>query len=348
MGFRLLGGALGNWDVLVTREIPDEGVKMLKAVCRSVTVHGGNRPMPRQKLLAGIKGKDGLVSCLNDKVDAALMDASRVLKVISNFAVGIDNIDVAAASERGIAVTNTPGVLTDATAELAWALLFAVCRRIAEGDRFTKSGEFHGWAPLSFLGFDIHGKTLGVIGAGRIGSAFALKSRGFDMKVLYYDSVTNETLEEKLRAKKVKLNTLLKDSDFVSVHVPLTEATHHLLSSEQFDIMKPAAILINTSRGPVVDEKALVRALKSKLIAGAGLDVYEREPEIEPELLKLTNTVLCPHVGSATVETRTKMSVMACTNLIDVLSGKKPPNPVNLDQIRKRGNARVSFGDGKW
>jgi lactate dehydrogenase-like 2-hydroxyacid dehydrogenase len=269
------------------------------------------------------------------------MDASSRLKVISNFAVGHDNIDINAALERGIAVTNTPGVLTEATAELTWSLILSVARRIIECDRYIRSGKFMGWDPLGFIGADVHGRTLGVVGAGRIGTAVGLKAKGFQMKVLYYDSLASQVLEECVGAKKVKLRTLLKDSDFVTVHLPLSEQTAHLFSVEQFDLMKPTAIFINTSRGKVVDEKALIRALKSKSIGGAGLDVYEHEPEIEPELLKLKNVVLCPHVGSATLETREKMAVMACRNLVAALSGERPANLVSPAD-RKRGKQTQS------
>ncbi|MFQ5906052.1 MAG: 2-hydroxyacid dehydrogenase [bacterium] len=327
---------MNNHSVLVARRIPEEGLEILKAYCRKLEVYDGDRPIPRRTLLSLIRGKQGLLCCLTDKVDEKVMDASGRLKVISNYAVGYDNIDVNAASRRGIVVTNTPGVLTDATAELAWSLLFSTARRIVECDRFTRTGKFKGWDPMGFLGRDVHGKTLGIIGAGRIGTAFGLKSRGFNMKILYYDSLRNQVLEENLNARKVKLSTLLRESDFVSVHVALTEQTHHFFSVEQFEMMKPSAIFINTSRGKVVDEKALVRALKSKSIAGAGVDVYEQEPEIEPELLRLESAVLSPHIGSATVETRKRMAVMACSSLTAALSGEKPANIVNPSGAKRR------------
>ena len=342
-GFTIVEARLPNWDVLVTRKIPEEGLEILRANCQHVEVYAGNRPIPRQRLLSGVKGKEGLLCCLTDTVDEKVMDAGRTLKVISNYAVGHDNIDLAAATKRGIIVTNTPGVLTDAAAELAWSLLFSVARRIVESDKFARAEKFKGWDPLGFLGFDVHGKTLGVVGAGRIGTAFALKSKGFDMKVLYYDSLTNQVLEDCLDARKVKLNTLLKESDFISVHVPLTDKTRHLFSVEEFQIMKSTAIFVNTSRGQVVDEKALVRALKSKSIAGAGLDVYEKEPEIEPQLIRLSNTVLCPHIGSATIETRKKMATMASNNLIAALSSRKPVNVVNRRATGRKQRQRANI-----
>jgi glyoxylate reductase len=325
----------------VTRRIHEEGLEILRSYCRNVEVHGGNGPIPRRTLLSRIKGKVGLLCLLTDRIDSAVMDASPGLAVISNYAVGYDNIDIESALQRGIVVTNTPGVLTEATAELTWALLFSSARRIAEADRFTRSGTFKGWDPMGFLGVGFHRKTLGIVGAGRIGTAVGLKAKGFQMKVLYYDSLTNDVLEDGVQARKVKLNTLLKESDFVSVHLPLTEQTEHLFSVEQFDMMKKTAILVNTSRGRIVDEKALVRALKSKSIGAAGLDVYEKEPTIEPELLKMKNAVLLPHIGSGTVETRKKMAVVACRNLVAALKGERPANLVGPPGQAKRARSTI-------
>ena len=225
-------------------------------------------------------------------------------------------------------ISNTPGVLTDATADQAWALLFAAARRTVESDGFMRTGQWAGWGPMQFLGQDITGRTLGIVGAGRIGANFALKSIGFRMKVLYTDQVANAELEKQLDAKKVELGQLLKESDFVSVHVPLMPQTTHLIGERELALMKPSAVLINTSRGPIVDEKALVRALKEKQIAAAGLDVYEEEPQAAPGLADLPNVVMCPHVASATIETRTKMALMAAENLLAVLKGKEPANAV--------------------
>ena len=249
--------------------------------------------------------------------------------MIANYAVGFDNIDIKAANKRKIPVSNTPGVLTDATAEMAWALLFSVSRRIVEGDNFSRADRFKGWAPMLMLGQDISGKTLGIIGAGRIGTAFALKSKGFDMKVLYCSNSKNEKIEKELNAKKVDLEQLLRESDFISLHIPLIKSTHHLISEKQLKMMKKTAVLINTSRGPVVDEKALIKILKEKKIFGAGLDVYENEPEIPDKLKKLDNVVLQPHSASATIASRSGMAVLAAENMIMGLRGEKPPNCIN-------------------
>jgi glyoxylate reductase len=256
--------------------------------------------------------------------------------MIASYAVGYDNIDVTTATKQGILVSNTPGVLTETTAELAWALLFSVARRIAEGDTYTRQGNFKGWAPMLMLGQDVTNKTLGIIGTGRIGTAFALKSKGFNMKILYTDEQKNETLEQELNTKKVPLTTLLKESDFISIHVPLTKTTHHLIGEKELRMMKKTAILINTARGPIIDEKALMKALKEHWIFGAGLDVYEHEPKIPEELKKLDNVILQPHTGSATIETRTKMAVMAAENLIAGLKGAIPPNCINKEVFQNK------------
>jgi lactate dehydrogenase-like 2-hydroxyacid dehydrogenase len=259
-----------------------------------------------------------------------LINEAKNLKIIANYAVGYDNIDVKAATAKGIVVTNTPGVLTDSTADMAWALLFSITRRIVEGDRLTRAGKFTGWAPMLLLGGDLVGKTLGIIGAGRIGTAMAMRSRGWNMRILYTtQSSRNAVLEETLGAKRVDLETLLKESDFISLHTPLSEKTRHLIGSREFSIMKRTAYLINTGRGAVIDEVALVNALRNKQIAGAGLDVYEEEPKLKPGLAELDNVVLTPHLGSATVETRTKMSLMVAENIIAVLNKQKPKNCIN-------------------
>jgi glyoxylate reductase len=321
--------------VFVTRQIPEPGLALLRKEF-DVEINSHDRVITKPELLAAIKGKDGLLCLLTDPVDRDVIYAEANLKMIAAYAVGYDNIDVKAATGRGIPVSNTPGVLTETTAELAWALLFAVARRIVEGDRFTRDGRFTGWAPMLMLGQDLTNKTLGIIGAGRIGNAVALKSKGFNMTVLYSDEHRNEHLEKELSAKKVTLPELLTQSDVVSVHVPLTKKTQHLIGERELRMMKPTAILVNTARGPIVDEHALARALKERWIFGAGLDVYEQEPLIVKGLLALDNVVLQPHIGSGTIETRTKMALMAAENLIAGLKGNIPPNCVNVEVFSKK------------
>ena len=315
--------------IYVTRMLPQAGLDLL-AEEYDVEVNPNDRVATREELLAGIRGKDALLALLTDTIDAEVMDAEPRLKVIANYAVGFNNIDVAAATERGIVVTNTPGVLTETTADLAFALLTACARRIVEADKFMRAGKYEGWGPMLFLGRDIHGKTLGLVGFGRIGRAMAQRGRGFGMKILYNDAVrASQELERAYNAEYRELPDLLRESDFVSLHVPLLESTHHLISDAQFELMKTTAIVINTSRGPVVDEKALVRALKAGLISGAGLDVFEWEPQFEPDLERLANVVMVPHIASASVETRTKMATMAAENACAVMRGEMPPNIVN-------------------
>lgn len=321
--------------IFVTRKIPDAGLELLKKE-HDVEVYPYDRTPAKKEIMEGLKGKDGLLCLLSVPIDEEIINSNPNLKMIANYAVGYDNIDIKAATKRGIPVSNTPGVLTDATAEMAWALLFSVARRIVEGDSFTRSGKFKGWAPMIMLGQDVSKKTLGIIGAGRIGTAVALKSKGFDMQVLYMDERRNEILERELKARKVGLPELLKNSDYVSLHVPSSKETHHLIGEKEFRMMKKNAILINTSRGPVVDEKALVKALKEKWIFGAGLDVYENEPDITEELKKLENVILQPHSASATIGTRTKMAIMAAENMIAGLKGEVPPNCVNTELFKKK------------
>jgi len=319
-----------SFKVYVTRQIPEEGINLLKKFCRMVEVNPHDSPLTYDELLMQVKGRDAILTMLSDRIDERLMSEAKSLKVIANYAVGYDNIDIKAATAKGIVVTNTPGVLTDSTADMAWALLFSIARRIVEGDKVTRVGKFVGWAPMFLLGRDVVGKTLGIIGAGRIGTAMAMRSRGWCMKVLYTtQSNRNAVLEEMLGAKRVDLETLLKESDFISIHTPLSEKTRHLIGAKEISLMKKTAYLINTARGSVIDEAALVNALKNKQIAGAGLDVYEEEPKLKPGLAELDNVVLAPHLGSATIETRTKMAVMAAENIIAVLNGQKPKNCVN-------------------
>lgn len=326
-----------KFKVFVTRKILEEGLNMLKERY-DVEVSDYDGVIPREMLLEKVKGVDALVSLLTDNIDAEVMDAAGPnLKIIANYAVGYNNIDVEEATKRGIMVTNTPGVLTETTADFAWTLLMAIARRIVEADRFVREGKFRGWEPMLLIGTDVHGATLGIVGFGRIGQAMARRALGFNMRVLYYDnSKVDEQIEKELRATFVDLPTLLKESDFVTLHVPLTKETHHLIGEKELKMMKKDAYLINTARGPVVDEKALVKALKEGWIKGAALDVFENEPEVEPELLKLDNVVLAPHIASASYATRSKMSVMVAENVIKALSGEVPPNLVNPEVLKKK------------
>jgi glyoxylate reductase len=298
--------------------------------CSVEVFNGEDNPVPRSLLLQKVKEADGLLCLLTEKIDNEIMDQGPKLKVISNYAVGFNNIDVAEATRRGIWVTNTPGILTETTADCAWALMMASARRITEGDRNIRAKEWvHAWGPKMFIGGDVHGKTLGIVGMGRIGIAMMKRAQGFDMKVIYYDPRRLPEIEN-ARVRYASLSDLLSNSDFVSVHTPLDEKTYHLIGKTEFAKMKRTAYIINTSRGPVVDENALYEALRDKVIAGAGIDVFEKEP-IDPlsPLIKLDNVVLTPHIASASIETRTAMAVMAATNIVSVLTGKEPPNPVN-------------------
>lgn len=322
--------------VYVTRLLPGEALSRLEGECE-VEVNPEERAPTKEEIIEHVRDKDGLLCLLTDKVDSEVMDSAPNLKVISNYAVGFDNIDVKAATERGIVVTNTPGVLTETTADLAWALLMAVARRIVEADKFTREGKFKGWSPTLLLGSDVYGKTLGIIGFGRIGRAVARRAKGFEMRVLYYDiERAPEEVERELNAQYVDLEALLKEADYISIHAPLTPETHHMIGERELKMMKPTAYLINTARGPIVDERALVRALKEGWIAGAALDVYENEPELTPGLAELPNVVLAPHIGSASAETRTKMAEMAVSNLLSVLKGERPENIVNPEVWGRR------------
>lgn len=320
--------------IFVTRKIPDVGLRLLKKY-HDIEVNPYDRILTKEEIIEGLNGKDGLICLLTDMIDADIINSEEKLRMISNYAVGFNNIDVEVATKKFIPVSNTPDVLTDTTAEMAWALLFSVARRIVEGDKFTRDKKFQGWAPMLMLGQDVTNKTLGVIGTGRIGTAFALKSKGFKMNILYNDEIKNNVLEEKTDAKKVDLSKVLEQSDFISLHVPLFNSTYHLIGEKELKKMKKNAILINTSRGKVIDEKALYKALKEKWIFGAGLDVYENEPKIENKLLELDNIILQPHSASATIETRTKMAIIAAKNMIEGLKGEIPPNCVNKEIFKK-------------
>ncbi len=322
--------------ILVTGRLPQDIMTDL-AKKHEADINIEDKPFAREKFLEGIRDKEGLLSMITDTVDEEALDRADHLKMIAQFGVGYNNIDVAAATRLGIPVSNTPGVLTDATAELAFALILAISRRLVEGDRMTREGRFRCWAPMLFLGREVTGKTLGVIGMGKIGKAVAQRARCFHMPVLYHNRKRmSESEEKELMAKYVDMKTLLSQSDFISLHVPLTKETRHLIGNKELSLMKPTAYLINASRGPVVDEMALLQALKKKKIGGAGLDVYENEPALTPGLAELDNVILLPHVGSGTLETRYRMASMAVENLIAGLSGKVPPNIVNPDVLSHR------------
>ncbi|NWF86945.1 D-glycerate dehydrogenase [Candidatus Bathyarchaeota archaeon] len=322
--------------VYVTRELPERGLKTIKE-CFDAEIWREYAPPPKKVIIEKAKNVDALASLLSDKIDAEVFDAAPRLKIVAQLAVGFDNIDVQEAIKRGIYVTNTPEVLTDTTADFAWALLMAVARRVAEADRYVRSGQWKvGWHPNMLQGRDVYGATIGIVGAGRIGYAVAKRATGFDMKILFYDVISRPEME-KLGAKQVELDMLLKEADFVSIHVPLMKETYHLINADKLKLMKKTAYLINNSRGPVVDEKALYQALKEGRIAGAGLDVFEQEPTpIDNPLLKLDNVVVAPHISSASYETRSKMAEMVAENLVEFFDGRKPPNLVNPDVMKVR------------
>lgn len=317
-------------SVFVTRVIPQPGIDLLRQHAE-VEVNESDVPLTHEQLLGCAASHDALVTLLTDSIDRAVLERGRGrLKIVANVAVGYDNIDVEAATENSIMVSNTPGVLTDTTADFAWALLMGIARRTAEGMAFLRAGKFKGWGILMLLGEDVHGRTLGLVGLGRIGQAVARRARGFDMRILYYDpAVDPSQVPPELGARPVDLATVLRESDFVSIHTPLLPETRHLIGSEQLAMMKPTAYLINTSRGPVVDEAALADALKAGTIRGAALDVFENEPEVHPGLLALDNVLLTPHIASASTATRNRMATMAAENVIAALDGKRPPTAVN-------------------
>jgi len=316
--------------VYVTRPISEDGIELLQKKGFQVNVNPENKVLSKDELKKAIAGYDGLLCLLTDKIDGDVLDAAgKQLKIVANYAVGYDNVDVKAAEERKIYVTNTPGVLTEAVAEHTFALLMSVAKRIVEADDFVRAGKYKQWEPKGFLGPQIWGKSIGILGLGRIGSFVAqIAHGGFNMEVLYHDVKRNEEFEMRFSAKYRDLPTLLKTADFVTIHVPLLPDTHHLIGAKELGTMKESAILVNTSRGPVVDEIALVEALKSKKIAGAGLDVYEHEPDLTAGLADLPNVALTPHTASATNEARSAMSRIAAENIIAALEGKQPPNAV--------------------
>jgi len=321
-------------NIYVTRAIPEQTIDELRQV-HDVEVSPHDRALTREELLAAVRGRDAVISLLTDKIDGEVMDAAGPqCKIFANYAVGFDNFDLAAATQRGVVLTNTPGVLDEATATHAWALLLATARRVSESERFVRAGKWQGWGPMVFIGQDVDHKTLGVAGLGRIGSKFARKAAAFDMKVIYTDARPNPELERQIGATFVDKETLLRESDYLSLHLPLLPETRHYIGAAELAKMKRTAILVNAARGPLVDEKALVAALRDKVIWAAGLDVFENEPSLEAGLDELENVVVVPHIASATIETRLAMGRIATGNIISVLKGEKPATCVNPEVLK--------------
>src|SRR5579863_6234145 len=315
--------------VFVTHSLFNDARQILSATCDAEYWNGSDRPS-REELLRKMKDKEGLICLLTEKVNDELLRAAPKLRIAANVAVGFDNIDVDACTKRGVVATNTPGVLDETTADFAWTLMMAVARRLSEGEQLARSGNWKGWNLDQLCGADVWGKTLGIVGFGRIGRAMARRASGFQMKVIYTDAVKAPAdVVQSLNVEYRDMNSLLAESDFISLHVPLVPQTRGLFAGPKFYRMKPTAFLINTSRGPVVDEAALVAALEAGKIAGAALDVYEKEPRVHPGLVKRANVILAPHIASASVETRTKMAVMAVENVLAALEGRRPPNALN-------------------
>ena len=321
--------------ILVTKPVFPEAIEFLKSRT-SIDANTEDRVLTRRELIARLQGKQAALTQLTDIFDREVLESIPDIRIVCNIAVGFNNVDTETANRLGILVTNTPGVLTETTADFAWTLLMAAARRVVEGDAFARSGEWKAWGLQMLLGHDVFGKTLGIVGFGRIGQAMAQRAKGFSMSIQYFDTQPVPAAAVPEGVKSVDLDTLLSTSDFISVHVPLLPETHHLLNEKAFARMKPNCIVVNTARGPVVDEQALAHALRSGQIAGAGLDVFEREPEIHPELLNLRNAVLAPHIASGTRETRLKMCMMAAENLVAGLQGQTPPNLVNPEALANR------------
>lgn len=318
--------------VYVTRRLPEPALDAIAAACDCRVWPETDVPVPRGELIRQVADVDGILALLTERIDGELLDAAPRCRVVANMAVGYDNVDVAALTARRVLLTNTPGVLTETTADLTFALILATARRLIEADRFLREGRWKTWSPLLLAGQDVHGATLGIIGCGRIGAAVARRARGFQMKVLYFNRRRAPDLEAELGLEYCAMDDLLRRSDFVSILVPLSPETRHLIGARELSLMKPTAVLVNTARGAVVDEQALYEALRSKRIWGAGLDVFEVEP-VPPDhpLLGLDNVVALPHIGSASVATRTRMALLAVENLVSALSGRRPPNLVNPD-----------------
>lgn len=314
--------------IFITRRIPDSAEALLRKHGFEVSIYKKETPITKKEIIREAADADGIISLLTDPFDKEVMQHLKKVKVIANYAVGYNNIDINYAKENNIKVTNTPEILTDATADLTMSLILSCARKIVEGDDLVRKNKFIGWAPNLLLGIGLNNKTIGIIGAGRIGFAVAKRASAFGMKVLYYNHSVNLNMETKLNARKCHLDTLLKTSDVVSVHLPLNEKTRDLLNKEKLSLLKPNSIFINTARGEIIDEEFLIYLLKNNKIFGAGLDVYRNEPKVNPKFLKLKNVVLAPHTGSATFEARSEMAVLAAKNVINVLKGKKPLTPV--------------------
>lgn len=322
--------------IYITRQIPEIGINKLKSKGYEVDINLEDKVLSKEELISSLTQKpyDAVLCLLTDKINADIFDAVPTAKIFANYAVGYDNINIEDAEARGVAITNTPGVLTETVAEHTFALMISIAHRVAEADKFIREGKYKGWGPMLLLGTDLSHKKLGIIGLGRIGSRVAYHAaRGFNMSIIYYDVKRNEEFEKEFSALggveyKANADDILKEADFVSVHVPLLPETKHLINKERLEIMKPGAYLVNTSRGPVIDEEALVEALRNKKIKGAALDVFESEPFLSPGLTELDNVILTPHIASATEGTRSKMSEMAADNIIEFLEGRIPPNKV--------------------
>lgn len=321
-------------SVYITRGIPDETIATLREHF-DVEVNPDDRALTRDELLQSVRGRDAVVTLLTDKIDGDVLDAAGLqCRIVANYAVGFNNFDLDAATRRGVVMTNTPGVLDDATATHAWALLLATARRVSESERYVRAGKWQGWSPMAFIGQDVDNKTLGIAGLGRIGSKFARKAAAFDMKLIYTDAQRNEAFERDTGARFVDKATLLRESDYLSLHLPLLPDTHHYIGAAELAAMKRDAILINAARGPLVDEQALVHALKEKIIWGAGLDVFEDEPTLAPGLAELENVVVVPHIASATRQTRLAMGKIVTDNVIRVLNGDAPLNCINPQVLK--------------
>ena len=315
--------------VFVTRPLPAPGIGLLSDSGFEVRSNPEDRPLSREELLAGVREADALVCMLSDRIDRELLDSAPMLKVVANYAVGYDNIDVGAARKRGIEVTNTPGVLTEATADLAWALLLAAARNLGAGERMVRAGEWTGWGPMQLLGEPLQGRTLGIVGMGAIGQAVARRGKGFGMEIVYFNrNRVAPDIEASLGAEFVSFEELLRRSDFLSLHAPLNEHSRHLFNQQTFQLMKSTAVLVNTARGALIDEVELVAALRDGRLAAAGIDVYEFEPKITEGLLGLDNVVLAPHLGSASTLARGDMVRLCCENVIAVLAGRPAVTPV--------------------